>query len=99
MTADTIMVMAHCKCATLRFEDVGATPPQRVIDPTPHHIRRNLIFNELIKDKVMIPVNKCREYLKESREVLPEHPLLHWATVLSLLLFLSSMMYLLLEWG
>lgn len=99
MTADTTMVMAHRKRVIRRFKDIGATAPQRAIDPATHHIRRSLIFNELIKDKVIIPVNKCRFYLDESREVIHNRQLLHWFTVLSLLLFLATTMYLLLEWG
>ena len=99
MTADTTMVMAHRKRVIRRFKDAGATAPERAIDPTTHHIRRSLIFNELIKDKVIIPVNKCRCYLDESREAFHTRQMLHWFTVLSLLLFLSTMMYLLLEWG
>ena len=99
MTADTTMVMTQRKRVIRRFKEVGATAPERAIDPSTHHIRRSLIFNSLIKDKVIIPVNKCRCYLDESREAIHNRQLLHWFTVLALLLFLSAMMILLLEWS
>ncbi len=98
MTADTTMVMAYRKRVIRRFKDIGATAPQRAIDPSTHHIRQSLIFNSLIKDKVLIPVNKRRFYLDESREAIYNRHSLEWFAILALLLFVGLFMYVMLQW-
>ncbi|MGV3656451.1 MAG: hypothetical protein ACO1NX_00800 [Chitinophagaceae bacterium] len=50
-----------------RFKQIGATAPQRAIDPATHHIRQSLVFEEMLKDKVLIPIDAHHYYLDEAR--------------------------------
>lgn len=98
MTTNTTMALTHRLRVIRRFKDVGATAPQRAIDPSTHHIRQSLVFSELIKDKVLIPIDKHHFYLDKTREAIYNCHLLSRSAVLALLLFIVALMYVLLAW-
>jgi len=51
------------------FRAANATSPVTAIVPSEHGIRRSIIFNRLVRDGVLVPVNEERFYLDEEREV------------------------------
>lgn len=67
MTAATNVVVAQRQRIIRRFKESGATAPQRAIDPDTHHIRQSIIFDQLVRDKVLIKVESHHFYLDEAR--------------------------------
>ena len=51
-----------------RFREENATSPVTAIIPSEHGIRPSLIFNRLVQQRVLVPVNEERYYLDEERE-------------------------------
>ncbi len=67
MAVATTALFSQRQRVIRRFKEAGATAPQRAIDPATHHIRQSLVFNQLVKEKVLIKADAHHFYLDEAR--------------------------------
>jgi hypothetical protein len=61
-----ILVLARIKKIINRFRDSGAVSPQTSRTPEELNIRRSILFNRLVKRKVLVEVTADRFYLHEN---------------------------------
>lgn len=50
------------------FQHAGAVQSFKAINPEEHGISKGFVFNRLVRDRVLLPVNDGRYYLNEVRE-------------------------------
>jgi hypothetical protein len=98
MTAATTAVMAQRQRIIRRFKETGATAPQRAIDPATHHIRQSLIFNQLVKDKVLVKVETHLFYLDEARASETHNQRLQLLFIILMVIAIAVMLYFFMDW-
>jgi hypothetical protein len=88
-----IIAMIAIRAKYIRiFKAAGATAPRQAIVPEEHRIRKSLVFNNMVREGVIIPVQD-RYYLDERRAIVMDRGkqkiLLLVSSLILLLLFLS----------
>ena len=100
MGAALTVVNAQRQRIIRRFKQAGATGPQRAIDPTTHHIRQSLIFDQLVRDKVLVPVEAQHYYLDEARAAEQSRQAIQGLVIILLIavIALAVLAYFLIDW-
>ena len=65
MSATTV-ILIQIKKIIRAFHEAGATSPARSIIPAEHGMRHSLVFQKLVRQGVLVPVNEERYYLDEA---------------------------------
>ncbi len=92
MTAANTVVLAQRNRIIRRFKAIGATAPQRAIDPITHHIRQSLVFDQLVK------VESHHFYLDEARATTNGSQRTQTLATILIVIAIATVLYFFVQW-